>query len=82
MERTPLADRLHPCPFRHKRQFQRNPAPLNTLALRWNGKKWAIVSNPGSRNQLMGAAVSQRRLWAVGTYDNGNRRTLVVRSSS
>jgi hypothetical protein len=61
-----------------------NPAPFNTLVLRWNGKGWAIVSspNPGSRNQLMGAAVSRHRLWAVGTSDNGNWRTLVERSSS
>lgn len=55
-----------------------------TLALRWNGRRWLVVSSPnfGPRdNVLTGiAALSSTNIWAVGYFDDdaGRRRTLVI----
>jgi hypothetical protein len=62
--------------------FNASNGNAGTVALRWNGRSWKLVSSPapGSGPLLLGvAAASAANAWAVGSYRVGSvDKTLIV----
>jgi len=60
-----------------------SPAGDRTLVMRWDGTAWSVVPSPspGSSASLAGAYTWKGQVWGVGSYVDGDLRTLVERSS-